>query len=184
MEDNKNEIGKFIDPDAIIAQLDIQVGSVAADFGCGPGYFSIPFAKAIGEDGKIYVLDVLPQVLDTVVNKAKNLGITNVIANRVNLEKENGSKLETNFVDWVILKDMLFQNQKKDVIVGEVYRVLKNGGKVIVVEWNQSVSNVGPELKIRVPEDDLKKMFLDKGFSIEKEINAGTFHYAFVAVKK
>ena len=92
MEDNKNEIGKFIDPDAIIAQLDIQVGSVAADFGCGPGYFSIPFAKAIGEDGKIYVLDVLPQVLETVIGKAKNSGLTNVIAKRVNLEKENGSK--------------------------------------------------------------------------------------------
>lgn len=184
MEDNKNEIRKFLDPDAIIAQLNVQAGSVAADFGCGPGYFSVPFAKAVGEDGKVYALDVLPQALETVINKAKSSGLTNIITNRVNLEKENGSKIEANYFDWVILKDMLFQNQKKDIVVGEVRRVLKSGGKVIAVEWNQIVSGFGPELEIRISENDLKKLFLEQGFSIEKNINAGDFHYAFVAVKK
>lgn len=183
MEDNKNEIRKFLDPDAIIAQLDVQVGSIAADFGCGPGYFSIPFAKAVGEDGRVYAMDVLPQALETVTNKAKISGLANIVTSRVNLEKENGSKIEANYFDWIILKDMLFQNQKKDVIIKEAHRVLKNGGKMIVVEWNQSDSNIGPEVKIRILENDLKKLFLDQGFSIEKNINAGTFHYAFVAIK-
>ena len=172
MEDNKNEVGKFLDPNAIIAQLDVQSGSVAADFGCGPGYFSLPFAKAVGENGKIYALDVLPQVLETVIGKAKNSGITNIIAKRVNLEKENGSKIEAGSVDWAILKDILFQNQKKDVIIREAYRILKNGGKVIAIEWDQSVANIGPELKIRILEKDLKKMFIDQGFSVEKDIDS------------
>lgn len=184
MEDNKNEIGKFLDPNSIIAQLNVQSGSIAADFGCGPGYFSIPFAKTIGEEGKIYALDVLPQVLETVASKAKSSGITNIVINRVNLEKENRSKIEANLLDWVILKDVLFQNQKKDVIIKEAYRVLKNNGKAIVVEWKERDSFVGPEAKLRIPENNLKKLFVSHGFSIEKDINAGDFHYAFVAVKK
>ena len=184
MEDNKSEIGKFLDPDAIIAQLDVQSGSVAADFGCGPGYFSIPFAKKIGEDGKIYSLDVLPQALETVVSKAKNSGIANIFTSRVNLEKENGSKIESDSIDWVVLKDMLFQNQKKDVIIKEAHRVLKEGGQILVVEWNQNASSVGPDFKLRIREGDLKKMFLNAGFSVEKNVSAGDFHYAFVAVKK
>lgn len=184
MEENKNGFGKFLNPDAIIAQLDVQEGSIAADFGCGPGYFSIPFAKIIGEDGKMYILDVLPQALETVVSKAKNAGITNIISKRVNLEKENGSKIEEESLDWVILKDMLFQNKKKDVIVREAHRVLKSGGKIIVVEWGKSASSVGPDFKLRIAEKDLKKIFLEAGFSIEKKIDAGDFHYAFVAVKK
>lgn len=184
MEENKNEFGKFLNPDAIIAQLAVQEGNVAADFGCGPGYFSIPFAKIIGEDGKMHILDVLPQALETVVSKAKNSGITNIIPRRVNLEKESGSKIEEDSLDWVILKDMLFQNQKKEVIIKEAHRVLKRGGKTIVVEWNNNASSVGPDFKLRIAEKDLKKMFLESGFSIEKKIDAGDFHYAFVAVKK
>jgi ubiquinone/menaquinone biosynthesis C-methylase UbiE len=185
MEDNKSEFGKFLDPDAIIAQLDIQGGAFAADFGCGPGYFSLPFAKAVGENGKVYALDVLPQTLETVASKAKNSGFMNVIANRVNLEKENGSKIENDLIDWVIMKDILFQNQKKDVIINEAHRILKRGGRVVAIEWGQQgAASVGPEMKLRISETDLKKLFLDHEFSLEKDINAGDFHYAFIAVKK
>src|SRR6185369_5058557 len=183
MEENQNAIGKFLDPDAIIAQLDVTPGSVAVDFGCGPGYFSIPFAKAVGEDGCVYSLDILPQALETVIGKAKNNGVSNITTKRVNFEKEKGTKLENNVADWVILKDVLFQNQKKEVIIAEAHRVLKPGGKVIAVEWNKKGVSVGPAMEIRVSQIELEKMFSDQKFVIEKNIEAGDFHYAFVAVK-
>lgn len=179
----QNASGKFLDPDAIIAQLEIAPDSVVADFGCGPGYFSLPFAKAVGQNGKVFSLDILPQALETVAGKTKNSDIINVVTKRVNLEKENGSKLESSSVDWVILKDVLFQNSRKDVIIAEAYRVLKDGGRAIVVEWNGADSNIGPEMEIRISSEQLKKMFEDKQFSIEKNIDAGTFHYAFLAKK-
>ena len=183
MEENKNELGKFLDPSEIIAQLDVQRGNIVADFGCGPGYFSVPFAKAVSEDGKVYALDVLPQALETVASKAKNSGINNIVTSRVNVEKEKGSKLENECVDWVIMKDMLFQNKNKDIIIAEAYRILKSGGKVIVTEWNQKNFSIGPEKEIRIPIEELKKIFIDQKFSVEKDVEAGDFHYAFIAVK-
>ena len=39
MEEEKKEFGKFIDPDLIIAQLEIKNGNIVADFGCGPSFF-------------------------------------------------------------------------------------------------------------------------------------------------
>jgi ubiquinone/menaquinone biosynthesis C-methylase UbiE len=184
MEENNNEVGKFLDPDEIIAQLDIQSNSVIADFGCGPGYFSMPFAKAVGEDGKLYAFDVLPQALETLASKAKNSGVNNIVTSRVNVEKEGGSKLENECVDWVIMKDVLFQNKNREVIITEARRVLKPNGKIIVIEWGQNVSSIGPEQKIRIPAGELKKLFIDQKFSVEKDVAAGDFHYAFVAVKK
>ncbi|KKQ53033.1 MAG: Methyltransferase type 11 [Parcubacteria group bacterium GW2011_GWD2_38_11] len=183
MEETQNQVGKFLDPDAIIAQLDVVRGGVVVDFGCGPGYFSIPFAKAVGKDGRVYSLDVLPQALETVTGKAKNSGVANIITKRVNLEKEGGTKLEENSADWVVLKDVLFQNKKKEIIIAEAYRVLKSGGRVIAIEWNQKDSGVGPAADIRVPQIALEKMFGDQKFIVEKNIEAGDFHYAFVAVK-
>lgn len=186
MEENKNaieKVGKFLDPEDIIRQLNVEKGLVVADFGCGPGYFSIPFALAVGEEGMVHSLDILPQVLETIIGKAKNAGIVNITTKRVNLEKENGTKLERESVDWVVLKDILFQNQDKNIIIREAHRILKNGGKVIVVEWNQEASMVGPAHDIRIPQISLEKMFNDQQFIVEKNISAGDFHYAFVAVK-
>jgi ubiquinone/menaquinone biosynthesis C-methylase UbiE len=183
MEENQNVAGKFLNPGAIIAQLNVRSGSVAADFGSGPGYFSIPFAKAVGEEGRVYSFDILPQALETVIGKARNSGVANITTKRVNLEKENGTTLEAKSVDWVILKGVLFQNQKKEAIIAEAYRILKSGGRMIVVEWNQEESAVGPAKEVRVPQDVLEEMLRNQQFKIEKNVEAGDFHYALVAVK-
>lgn len=59
-------------------------------------------------------------------------------------------------------EDVLFQNQKKDVIISEAYRVLKEGGKMIVVEWNQT--HIGPDMHLRVKnENEIKKGCLKSG---------------------
>lgn len=182
MEENKNE--NFLDPAKILTQIEVGNGSIAADFGCGPGYFSFPFAKAVGSDGKIYALDVLQHVVEFVENKAKSMGLMNVVAQRANVEKENGSKIDSSAVDWVILKDILFQNQKKEIIITEAFRILKHGGKALLIEWNRGNSVIGPQADMRIPQEELKKLFVKSGFEIEKNIDAGNFHYGFVAVKK
>lgn len=183
MEESQKNVGRFLDPGAIISQLGLEEKSHVADFGCGSGYFSIPFAKAVGQEGKLYALDILPQALETVCAKAKNLGLANLVTKRVNLEKENGSKLEEGCVDWVILKDILFQNRDKNIIIKEASRILKTGGKVLLVEWNLKSQMVGPAKDIRIAQADCEKMFSGNGYVVEKNIDAGDFHYAFVAKK-
>jgi ubiquinone/menaquinone biosynthesis C-methylase UbiE len=184
METQQSAAARFLNPDAIIAQLEVAKNSKVADFGCGPGFFSLPFSKIVGDDGVVYALDILPQALETVNGKTKNSGINNVVTKRVNFEKENGSKLEKEAIDWVVLKDVLFQNQKKEVIIAEARRILKPGGKILLVEWNEKDAGIGPEMNIRLAKHDLEAIFAAQNFAVEKEINAGDFHYAFVAVKK
>lgn len=183
MEENKNTIGKFLDPEKIIDLAGIGKGCTVVDFGCGPGYFSIPLAQTVGEDGKVFSLDILPQALETVASKAKNLGILNIITKRVNLEKKEGSRMESGFADWVILKDVLFQNQDKNVIIEEAHRILKNGGKVLIVEWNDKETVVGPAQEIRIAQGELEGILSDQKFVVEKNIDAGDFHYAIIATK-
>lgn len=173
---------EFIDPEVIIGQLDISKNSQVADFGCGAGYFSIPIAQKI-PDGKLHAFDVLTAALESVASKAKIGGLTNIITARVNLEKEGGSKLLPDSLDWVIMKDMLFQNKNKSIILKEALRVLKPGGKLLVVEWDEQDGAIGPQSDIKISLENLEKMVLDENFKIEKKVNAGDFHYGFVAVK-
>jgi ubiquinone/menaquinone biosynthesis C-methylase UbiE len=184
METAPDATGKFLDPNSIIGQLDIAAGSIVADFGCGPGSFSLPLAKAVGKKGIVYSFDVLPQALESVEGRAKAEGISNIKTARVNLEKKNGSGLEDDSLDWVIMKDVLFQNKKKEIIAAEAYRVLKNGGKALVVEWKKKHSLIGPETDVRISDADVKEIFDRKNFVLEKTVNPGDYHYAFVFRKE
>lgn len=175
---------KFLDPAMIIRQLGIAGGNKIADFGCGSGYFSLPLAKSVGEDGLVTAVDILPQALETVASKARQEGLANVETKRANLEGKNGSGLEDAKYDWVIIKDMLFQNAGKDRILAEAGRVLKMGGRVLVVEWADPVGGIGPEAKMRVKKEDLVPILSAAGFVLQQEIEAGKFHYAFVAQKQ
>ncbi len=170
----------FVDPEQVIGSLEVVKGDTVADFGCGAGFFSFEFAKRTAPDGTVYALDVLPAALEAVASRAKTLGITNVVTKRVNLEQENGSTLAPQSVNWVILKDMLFQNQKKDIILREVRIILKPVGHALIMEWSPGESFVGPEKSLRHSPDELKGLVEAANLAVEKEIPVGGFHYAFL----
>jgi ubiquinone/menaquinone biosynthesis C-methylase UbiE len=173
----------FVDPENLIHQLVINAGSVVADFGCGSGYFSFAFAKAVGKDGKVIALDILPSSLDAIASGARMAGLLNITPKRANLEKENGSGLQAESVDWVILKDILFQNKNKEIILREVHRVLRPAGHVLLMEWKEQTDSVGPELSLRVSREDLTSLVSSTGFTLQQELQAGDFHYAFLLAK-
>lgn len=183
MSQNPFAAGKFLDPEAILKQCEISRGCQAADFGCGSGYFSLPLAREVGDGGRVVSFDVLPQALEAVESKAKNMGISHIVTRRANLEKEGGSKLENEEVDFIVMKDVLFQNKNKESMLGEAYRVLRQGGNALVVEWNQNQLGIGPEINLRIPEVELKRIAQEKGFQLGKEVDAGKFHYAFLLKK-
>lgn len=174
---------KFINPQAIIDQLEIAEGAVVADFGCGTGYFVFPLAKKVGETGIVYALDVLAPKLEAIESQAKLSGLTNIVAKRVNLEKDGGSKLENDSLDWVILSNMLFQNQHKDVIIKEAARVLKPGGKILIVEWKKEDSTIGPQNNLKITKEEATKLSEESGLKLEKEIAVSDFHYGLVLAK-
>lgn len=174
---------KFIDPDAIVRLLNLPKGIVVADFGCGTGYFSLPVARQIGGKGLVYALDILTDKLEVVESQAKTQGVSNVLTKRVNLENKNGSKLDGESIDWVILKDMLFQNKNKNQILEEAKRVLKPGGKVLLVEWKKGDTSIGPDIALRMSVEDIKDLARKNELEVEREIDAGNFHYGLVLVK-
>ena len=171
---------KFIDPQAVIDQLDFKKEMIVADFGSGAGYFTLPIAKKLEGSGTVYALDVISQKLESVASQAKAQGLNNVITKRVNLENKNGSGLETESVDRVVIKDMLFQNKNKGQIITEARRILKNGGKILVVEWDFKNFSIGPEKGLRIHKESILDLAEKNNLRLSKEINAGNFHYGLI----
>lgn len=174
---------QFANPDEVIGQLEIKKGMRVADFGCGAGYFSLAAAKTVGGGGVVYALDVLPAKLESVESQAKSMGLTNINIQRVNLEKRGGAKLSDDTVDWVIMKDMLFQNQNKQMIIEEARRVLKPKGRLLIIEWKPEDVSIGPDVKMRISKEATIETALLGKLCFLKEIEAGSFHYGLIFSK-
>lgn len=182
-EENKASEIKFIDPAMVIDQFGLSQGATVADFGCGTGYFSLPLAKKVGPGGMVYSLDILPSKIEAMESQIKAQNISNIIARRANVEMAGGSKLEPMSVDWVVMKDMLFQNKNKAVILEEARRILKSGGKAVIVEWKKSETQIGPESSLRISKEELLQLAGATGWQVEREISAGDFHYGIILIK-
>lgn len=173
----------FINPQGIIDSLEIAEGMVVADFGCGTGYFSFPLAKKVGMNGRVYALDILKEKLEVVESQAKILGLHNLIVKRANLELSAGSKLEAESLDWVFLVNMLYQNKARRPIFVEANRVLKKGGKLLVVDWKVEGLPFGPAKGLRVLRETVLADSREGGFKLLAEPKVGDYHFGIIFEK-
>lgn len=173
----------FLNPQKIISSLEILPGMKIAHFGCGTGFFTFPIAEKIGENGTIYALDILEQKLEVIKSQAKLTGFHNIIAKRVNLEKKEGSNIEKESIDWVIIVNMLYQNSNKSHIIREAKRILKKDGHILLIDWNHLSNSIGPEKRSRVSKEELIKIARKHLLGIQKEIAVGDFHFGLILIK-
>jgi ubiquinone/menaquinone biosynthesis C-methylase UbiE len=173
--------GGFLQPEKILDQLDIRDNMQIADFGCGHGYFSLPLAKKVSQ-GKVYALDVLEEALQSIKSRAKIEKVSNIETIRVNLEIAGGSKLTDQSIDLVVLANILFQSQKKDEILKEAQRVLKENGYLVVIDWLAG-SLLAPKEGWFISKDEADQLTKKQGLNLVKELIMDDQHYGFVFQK-
>lgn len=177
--------GGFLDPDRIVGGFGVEEGMRIADFGCGSGYFTVILAEKVGPSGKVYALDILESALDMIRAKAHAHGLENMEIIRANLEVLGGSGLADSSQNMVLMANILFQSSKKKDIIREGARVLKNGGKMIVIDWDSKskVNGLGPPDGIRPDKLEVKSTIESEGLVFEKELDAGKFHFGLIFKK-
>jgi len=174
MENNNG----FLQPKEILKQIDIHNNMNIADFGCGSGYFSIPMAKIV-EEGRVYALDIMKDALEAVRSKVELENISNIETVHCNLEDSNGSKLNDGAIDLVLLRNILFQSQKKSEIIKEAKRVLKDNNRLIIVEWIKA-SPLAPKDCWLISKEEAQQLIKLEGFDFEKELEIDNHHYGLV----
>jgi len=167
--------GGFLNPEEIMDDFGLKNGMNVADFGCGHGYFAFPIARKIQPDGSVIALDILESAIDSIESRKKLEGLFNITTKRCDLEREGGSGLPNESQDLVLVANLLFQVDNEANIIKEAKRILKPGGTLIIIDWIEN-SSVGPVGK-RVPKEKAKNLAEKFGFSLEREIKAGDYHY-------
>lgn len=176
-------IGWFLDssirrcvqpPDKIIERSGIKPGMTVIDLGCGSGAFTTFVARVIGEQGKVYAVDIQPamlQQLECKLAKAENQGIKNI-----ELRQASAYKLpfEENSIDLVYMITVLPEIPDRGRALREIKRALKPDGVLAVTEFLPD-----PDYPLRLP---TTKICQREGFIVDD--NTGNLWNYTVRFKK
>jgi ubiquinone/menaquinone biosynthesis C-methylase UbiE len=164
----------FLNPSEVLNMLDLKEGFIAADFGSGSGGWVIPLAKRLKE-GKVYAIDILEEPLSALRSKIRLEKILNIEI--VKSDVERTSKLLSNSCNLVLMTNLFFEIDEKKKVMEEGKRVLKKGGKFLIVDWKEEAP-LGPEKRISPLE--IKKIAEELDLEIEKEFTAGLYHWGII----
>jgi len=174
----------FSNPQEILSQFHVDPGMVVADFGAGSGHFTFPLARTVGASGKVYAIEIQREILDRLRTDMSQMpGINNVQFVWGDIDNDHGSTLADKSLDRVVIINTLFQLENKPMAAKEIFRVLKDNGKVLVMEWSDSHGHLGPHPEAVFVEEKCLKLFEENGFVHDNDIVTGPHHYAVVFKK-
>ncbi|MEN8165823.1 MAG: methyltransferase domain-containing protein, partial [Acidobacteriota bacterium] len=117
-------------PTAIFGEL-VREGQRVADVGCGGGFFSLALARMVGPEGKVISIDVQPEMLNRVRNRARRRGLDQVIdlrlceADRLGLEEP---------LDFVLSFWMAHEVADQEGFLTEIRSALEPSGILLLAE--------------------------------------------------
>ena len=171
----------FTDPVKNLKTLMLRETDVVADLGAGTGFYSIAAGHLVPQ-GKVYAVEVIKDFLTTLKNKAREAHLNNIEVIWGNIEKIGGTKIRDRVVDAVIVSNVLFQVLDKEKFIEETKRILKVGGKVLLIDWSDSALISGSH-KI-LSKTEARENFEKRGFIWQREIDAGVHHHGMILEKK
>jgi ubiquinone/menaquinone biosynthesis C-methylase UbiE len=145
------------DPEKILRPY-VAEGNTALDLGPGMGYFSIPLARMVGEEGKVIAADVQPEMLKVLQKRAKKAGVEHQMI--PHLCKNDSLGLNTR-VDFVLAFWMVHEVPDQLVFFKEIKSLLKPSGKFLLSEPILHVNQARYEETIKTAES--------VGFALEEK---------------
>lgn len=136
----------FQNPDKILAGL-IEKGQTVADIGCGPGFFTMAMAKAVGEEGCVIAVDLQEAMLEFARRRAEQEGLSSRI--RFHRSGEDRIGIEEK-LDFALAFYMIHEVPNREAFLREIHGLLKPGGRLLVVEpkFHESATGFAKTLEI------------------------------------
>lgn len=182
--DTINE-GDILNAEALLKHAGIDVGMRVADMGAGrEGTFVFTAARMVTVTGHVYALDVVKEVLGALEASAQSQGLDNVTTVWTDLELYGATaQVADGSLDLGILSDTLFQSPEKEDMMRECLRMVKSGGKMLIVEWKPAETAIGPPAQQRVNPDEVRRLAQQLQLQVVDEFEAGEYHWGMILQK-
>ena len=189
-QDPKSYIGVLEDPqrDAyqkpheVLSALGLKPGEVIADIGAGSGYFTFRLSHFVGEKGKIYAVDVSPDMILYINRRMRDLKVNNVISI---LADPDDPLLPDRSVNRFFFSDSWHHIENHAKYLSLMKRMLRPGGEVVMIDFKKKKEiTVGPPLEMRIAREDVIKQMEKNGYRLTEEHTFLPYQYFLVFMLK
>ena len=143
--------------------LKLQPGMSVADVGAGTGFFSLMFAKTVGPQGHVYAVDIQPNFIESIEQRAKESGLGHVTG-IVNTERTVGLNKES--VDLVFISDTYHHFEYPVSTLADIHAAIKPGGDLVVIDFKRipGFSSAWVIDHVRAGEETVRREIEQAGF--------------------
>lgn len=140
---------KRLQIDRVMDILGIEPGKGVADIGSGSGWFTVRAARRVGENGKIYAVDINPEAVHYIEGRAQKEGLHNVTTI---LGHEDDPLLPADQIDAVLLLKTYHEVAKPVALLRHLRTALRPGAKVGIIDRNGNGENHGVQRDVVIRE--------------------------------
>ena len=157
--DRKN----WLPPEEVLDRLSLQPGWTVADIGAGTGYFTLPIAARIAPAGRVFAVDVSPEMLARLHEKLAEARLTNVQC----VEAEaSATTLPPHSCNCALLANVWHEFDGHAAVLAEARRILRPGAHLAILDWRPDVEPVhGPPLEHRISAASARQALAQAGFT-------------------
>jgi ubiquinone/menaquinone biosynthesis C-methylase UbiE len=164
-------------PHDVITALELKPGEVIADIGAGSGYFTFRLARHLGDAGRVYAVDVSPDMILHLNRRIRDLKLKNV---STILAAPDDPLLAEASVDRFLICDTWHHIENRARYLALLMKMLKPGGQVIMIDFKKAETPVGPPQEMRIDRDELLGEMEANGFRLATEHTFLPYQYFLV----
>lgn len=149
-------------------QLKLKPGMSVCDMGSGNGYHTIPMAEAVGKDGKVYAVEVQPEMIEMLHKRAAEKGITNIVSI---IGEMYDPKLPPASCDMILLVDVYHEFSHPEQMLAGMKNALKPDGVIVMVEFRSEDDSVPIKAEHKMTKAQINKELTSNGFKLVREFD-------------
>jgi arsenite methyltransferase len=153
-------------PHEVVTALDLKPGEAIADIGAGSGYFTFRLAHHVGDAGRVYAVDVSPDMIVHLNRRIRDLQARNVVSI---LSAPDDPLLADASVDRFFICDTWHHIGDHPHYLALMKKMLKTGGQIVMIDFKKAKTPVGPPMEMRIDRNDLLKEMEANGFRLSAE---------------
>jgi arsenite methyltransferase len=171
------ERDEYQKPHEVLMALDIKPGETIADIGSGSGYFTLRFAAHVGNEGRVFAVDIDPEMIRHLNRRTRDAGVRNV---QTILAEPNDPLLPDASVDRFVVVDTWHHIEKQAEYLALMKKMLKPGGQMVMIDFQKKELPFGPPMEMKIAREDLIRQMEANGFRLAKEHTFLPYQYFLV----
>ncbi len=152
----------------LLAALNLKPGMTVCDLGCGNGFYTLDLARRVGEKGEVYAVDIQPEMLRLLDERAKEAKITNikpVLGSLIDPQLPPASQ------DVLLLVDVYHEFSHPEQMLRAMRKSLKPGGRVVLVEFRLEDPRVPIKLLHKMSKKQILKELPPNGYKLVEQFD-------------